>query len=73
LRPRRPMVFWDALKRTWPAANRSDPSPLLCPAEATSGALCPVLGFSFQDIQGTAGESPVEGYKDGDKFGASPI
>ena len=37
---------------------------LLCPAEATSGVLCLVLGSPVQESQGTAGESPGEGHRD---------
>ena len=40
------------------------PSPLFCPGEATSGALCRVLCSSIEEGQGTTGESPVEGCKD---------
>ncbi|GAB0190296.1 mitochondrial enolase superfamily member 1 [Grus japonensis] len=40
------------------------PPPLLCPGEATSGILCPVLGSPVPDRQGTTGDSPEEGYKD---------
>ena len=49
----------------WPAGQESDPSPLLSPGEVTPGALSPVLGSPLQDIQGTAGENPEEGYEDG--------
>ncbi|PKU44831.1 rna-directed dna polymerase from mobile element jockey- hypothetical protein [Limosa lapponica baueri] len=40
------------------------PPPLFCPGEAPSGVLSPVLGSPVQEGQGTAGESPTEGYKD---------
>ncbi|GAB0190298.1 hypothetical protein GRJ2_001495100 [Grus japonensis] len=40
------------------------PPPLLCPGEATSGVLCPVLGSPCPDRQGTTGDSPEDGYKD---------
>lgn len=38
--------------------------PLLCPSEAPSGILYPVLGSPVRVRQGTAGESSVEGYSD---------
>ena len=58
------MIFWDALKRLQPAGQERSISSLFFPGEATSGVLCPVLGSSAQERQGTAGESPAEGNKD---------
>ena len=34
--------------------------PLLCPGEATSGALSPVLCSPVQERQGTVGQSPAK-------------
>lgn len=31
----------------WPAAHGGDPAPVPCPAEATSGALGPLLSLGF--------------------------
>ncbi|PKU48250.1 hypothetical protein llap_1444 [Limosa lapponica baueri] len=38
--------------------------PLLCPGEAPSGGLCPVLGSPVQEGQATAEDGTAEGYKD---------
>ena len=46
-------------------------SSLLCPGEATSGVLCPVLGSSVQE-RGNFSDSPVEGQND-EGPGASPL
>ncbi|PKU42233.1 hypothetical protein llap_7463 [Limosa lapponica baueri] len=37
---------------------------LLCPGEAASGVLCPVLGSPIQEGQVTAGEGTAKGYED---------
>ena len=58
------MASQDVYKECGQQVEGGDPSPPLCPAEATSGVLCPVLGSSAQERQGTAGESPAEGNKD---------
>lgn len=42
----------------------SYPLSLLCPVEAISGVLHPVLGSLVQEKQGTAGDSPAEDCKD---------
>ena len=49
-----------------------DPLPLLYPCEATSRALCPVLGSSVLG-QGPSRESPLEDHKGYEGPGASPI
>ncbi|PKU48007.1 nadh dehydrogenase [Limosa lapponica baueri] len=40
------------------------PPHLLCPGEAPSGVLCPVLGSLVQEGQGTAAEGTAKGYED---------
>ena len=45
--------------------------PLLCPSEAPSAVLCPVLGSSVQERWGATGESPAEGCEDEEGTGAS--
>jgi len=61
--PRRPMVSQSTLKRMCPSGQGRFSSPLLCPGEATSGALCPVLGSPLQGRHRAAEESPADGHK----------
>ena len=45
----------------------------LCPGEATSGMLCPVLDSQVQGRWETSGESAAKGCKDDYEPGTSPI
>ena len=46
------------LKKCGQQVEGGCPSPLVCPGEATSGKLCPVLGSSVKEWQRTAGGNP---------------
>ena len=59
------------IKKSCQQIKEGDPPPLLCTGEAASGVLCPVLGFSVQQTQGSLRRSPVEGHKDYEGSGAS--
>ena len=37
------------IRRVWPAGQGRFSSPVLCPSEAPSGVLCPVLGFPVEE------------------------
>jgi len=65
--PRKPVVFWGALKRVWPACHT-----LLCPGEAMFRISCPLLGSPVQKKHACP-RSPPESYKDDKELGASPI
>ena len=74
LQPRRPIVAWGALKECGQQGEGGGPSsPLLCPGEAASGVLCPVLSSSVQERQETCRESAAEGHKDYEGHGTSPL
>ena len=65
------MVSWGILKTV---ASRSKGVIIpLCPGETTSGLLCPFLCFSAQESWETSRNSPVEGYKDDEGPGESPV
>ena len=70
--PRSPMVSWGALKECDQQVNRADPSPLLCPGEATTGVLCHSRLHSSKR-QGTSRERPAESHKDDWGHGTPPI
>ena len=58
------MGSWGEFKRVWTEGPKGDLLPLLCPGEAVSGLLCPTLGSSAQERQGTSKESTAEGHRD---------
>jgi len=43
------MVSWGASRRVWPIGQGRFFSPSLCPSEAPSAVLCPVLGSPVQE------------------------
>jgi len=49
LQSERPTVSWAASKGEWQQCKEGDCSPVLCPYEASSGALCPGLEPSKQE------------------------
>ena len=65
-----PGVHWEQRGQQ---VGGGDPAPLLCPGEATSGVLCPVLGSPVLERLGTTGDGPAEGYKGDGETGASPL
>ena len=60
------------LKENGQQLKGDDPPPELCPDEATSRILCPVLGSPVQKRQESPRKSPAEGDKFGKGPGASP-
>jgi len=67
------MVSQYVLKNCGQQVEGGDPPSLLCPGEATSGVLCPVLGSPVQERHETSRESPAEAYKDDLELGESPL
>ena len=67
---RRPTVSWAASKEGWQQGSGGDCSPLHCPCEAPSGALCPSLGLPEQEGCGAVGVGQKDGHEGAQRAGA---